>query len=214
MEHPSHRTSDDAATTRSTSDEQQQSTANAVDQLPRDPEGRIELPRGYDEAPMDALVELIADMLQRLITHNDQIPLSPEALTRFHSRTPPAISVLDYLRRIVKYANVEVSLVLFQQISYILSLRLMTAYMPTYHSSLHRSALCSDAALHALVSHRTSLCYRCGCRGIQGLMRWFLHKRSLRSCWWNSSWRTQRPRAGALVGYRLAVDCMCLLYVL
>lgn len=112
MAHPSHRTSDDAATTRSTTDEQPQIATNGVDQLSRDSEGRIELPRGYDEAPMDALVELIADMLQRLITHNDQIPLSPEALTRFHSRTPPAISVLDYLRRIVKYANVEVNLVL------------------------------------------------------------------------------------------------------
>lgn len=64
-------------------------------------------------------------MLERLMAHNDQIPLSPyvaavedmfkvltdrvrESLTRFHSRTPPSITVLDYLRRIVKYANVEV----------------------------------------------------------------------------------------------------------
>lgn len=68
-------------------------------------------------------------MLERLIAHNDQIPLSPyvsvtfsaairyvlifiliasESLTRFHSRSPPSISVLEYLRRIVKYANVEV----------------------------------------------------------------------------------------------------------
>jgi hypothetical protein len=31
-----------------------------------------------------------------------------ESLTRFHSRSPPNISVLDYLRRIVKYTNVEV----------------------------------------------------------------------------------------------------------
>ena len=35
-----------------------------------------------------------------------------ESLTRFHSRTPPSISILDYLRRIVRYANVEVSHVL------------------------------------------------------------------------------------------------------
>lgn len=32
-----------------------------------------------------------------------------DALTRFHSRSPPAISVQDYLARIVRYANVEVS---------------------------------------------------------------------------------------------------------
>lgn len=58
--------------------------------------------------------------------HNDKIPLSPyvysqqaqrcvaddcfdrEALTRFHSRSAPGISVLDYLRRIVKFTKVEV----------------------------------------------------------------------------------------------------------
>ncbi|ORY50866.1 cyclin-domain-containing protein, partial [Rhizoclosmatium globosum] len=50
---------------------------------------------------------MIADMLQRLTSHNDQIPLSSSTLTRFHSRAPPNISILDYLRRIVKYASVE-----------------------------------------------------------------------------------------------------------
>ena len=76
---------------------------------------KIELPRAFELADIDHLVILIADMISRLIAHNDQIPLSPEALTRFHSRSPPAISVLDYLRRIVKYANVEVciSFILF-----------------------------------------------------------------------------------------------------
>ena len=33
---------------------------------------------------------------------------SSEILTRFHSRTSPNISVLDYLRRIVQYTKVEV----------------------------------------------------------------------------------------------------------
>lgn len=46
-------------------------------------------------------------MLSRLITHNDLIPLTPSNITRFHSRTPPNISLHDYLRRIVKYASVE-----------------------------------------------------------------------------------------------------------
>ncbi|QRW24137.1 Cellulase (glycosyl hydrolase family 5 protein) [Rhizoctonia solani] len=40
------------------------------------------------------------------------IPLRPEALTRFHSRTPPGISIQDYLKRIVKYTNVERSCLL------------------------------------------------------------------------------------------------------
>ncbi|KAI9094852.1 cyclin-domain-containing protein, partial [Phlyctochytrium arcticum] len=49
----------------------------------------------------------IADMLARLTTHNDQIPLTSNNLTRFHSRAPPAISITDYLCRIVKYASIE-----------------------------------------------------------------------------------------------------------
>ncbi|THH07822.1 hypothetical protein EW145_g3123 [Phellinidium pouzarii] len=69
--------------------------------------GKIELPSAFEYADTDHLVILIADMLDRLMEHNDKIPLSPEALTRFHSRSPPTINVLDYLRRIVKYANVE-----------------------------------------------------------------------------------------------------------
>lgn len=51
-------------------------------------------------------------MLGRLITHNDLIPLTPSNLTRFHSRTPPNISLSDYLRRIVKYTSVEKSCLL------------------------------------------------------------------------------------------------------
>ena len=67
-------------------------------------------------------------MLERLMAHNDLIPLLPyavflqlaaclslssESLTRFHSRSAPVISVLDYLRRIVRFTNVEVSLYCF-----------------------------------------------------------------------------------------------------
>jgi hypothetical protein len=49
----------------------------------------------------------VADMLGRLISHNDLIPLTPSTLTRFHSRAPPNISLPDYIRRIVKYTSVE-----------------------------------------------------------------------------------------------------------
>lgn len=51
-------------------------------------------------------------MLSRLISHNDLIPLTPSTLTRFHSRTPPNISLSDYLRRIVKYTSIEKSCLL------------------------------------------------------------------------------------------------------
>ncbi|KIY65683.1 cyclin-domain-containing protein [Cylindrobasidium torrendii FP15055 ss-10] len=73
---------------------------------------RVEVPASFEDASMDTLVDLIADMLQRLMSHNDLIPLSPQALTRFHSRSAPGISVLDYLKRIVKFINVEKSCML------------------------------------------------------------------------------------------------------
>ncbi|KAI0645425.1 cyclin-domain-containing protein [Trametes meyenii] len=73
---------------------------------------RVELPAAFEDVDVDVLVQLIADMMERLMAHNDQIPLSPESLTRFHSRTPPGISVLDYLRRIVRFTKAERSCLL------------------------------------------------------------------------------------------------------
>ncbi|KAG8927844.1 hypothetical protein FRC02_007708 [Tulasnella sp. 418] len=66
----------------------------------------------FEDAELAHITSLIGDMIDRLIAHNDQIPLSPDALTRFHSRSPPGISVYDYLQRIVRYANVERSCLL------------------------------------------------------------------------------------------------------
>ncbi|KAF7321437.1 Nuc-1 negative regulatory protein preg [Mycena kentingensis (nom. inval.)] len=75
-------------------------------------ERTVELAQNFQDVHIDVLVVLIADMLDRLMAHNDLIPLLPESLTRFHSRTAPSISVLDYLRRIVRYTNVEKSCLL------------------------------------------------------------------------------------------------------
>ncbi|KDQ57695.1 hypothetical protein JAAARDRAFT_130759 [Jaapia argillacea MUCL 33604] len=77
-----------------------------------EPSERVELPANFEDAGLDHLVLLISDMLGRLIAHNDQIPLSPESLTRFHSRSAPNITILEYLRRIVKFTNVERSCLL------------------------------------------------------------------------------------------------------
>ncbi|CAK5265725.1 unnamed protein product [Mycena citricolor] len=71
-----------------------------------------ELPLDFNAVPIDSLVVLIADMLERLMAHNDLIPLLPESLTRFHSRSAPGISVLEYLRRIVRFTNIEKSCLL------------------------------------------------------------------------------------------------------
>ncbi|CED83082.1 Cyclin [Phaffia rhodozyma] len=68
-----------------------------------------QLPHHYMDADMDDLVILVSSMLSKLIQHNDQVPLLSEHLTRFHSRSPPSISVIEYLRRIVKYTNIEKS---------------------------------------------------------------------------------------------------------
>lgn len=72
-------------------------------------DSKPELPWAFIECSAEILVVLIAHMLDLLCQHNDQVVLTPEALTRFHSRAPPGITVIDYLRRIVKYTNLEVS---------------------------------------------------------------------------------------------------------
>ncbi|KAI8921754.1 cyclin-domain-containing protein [Entophlyctis helioformis] len=63
--------------------------------------------RDYNDCPTDILIQLTSAMLNKLIVHNDLIPVTADSLTRFHSRSPPAISVHDYLMRIVRYASVE-----------------------------------------------------------------------------------------------------------
>ena len=68
-----------------------------------------EIPWAFIDCPTDTLILLISHMLNLLIQHNDQVVLTPDSLTRFHSRAAPGISVLEYLRRIVKYTNMEVS---------------------------------------------------------------------------------------------------------
>lgn len=73
---------------------------------------KVQLPAAFEQADIDKLAVLIADMLDRLKAHNDLIPLVPQSLTRFHSRSAPHISILDYLRRIVKFTNVERSCLL------------------------------------------------------------------------------------------------------
>eukprot|EP00842_Homolaphlyctis_polyrhiza_P003286 jgi/Hompol1/3959/HPOL_003413-RA len=51
-------------------------------------------------------------MINKLIAHNNAIPVTDHSLTRFHSRSPPAISISDYLVRIVRFANVELPVLL------------------------------------------------------------------------------------------------------
>eukprot|EP00834_Sanchytrium_tribonematis_P001597 NODE_40_length_35084_cov_0.543519.p21 type:complete len:166 gc:universal NODE_40_length_35084_cov_0.543519:14143-14640(+) len=63
--------------------------------------------KSLENCPQHLLAEMMADMINTLITHNDKIPLNSQQVTRFHSKQPPNISVLDYFNRICKYASIE-----------------------------------------------------------------------------------------------------------
>ncbi|TXT07394.1 hypothetical protein VHUM_03114 [Vanrija humicola] len=80
-----------------------QAAASTEPSIPSKPE----VPWAFIDCSTDTLVILIAHMLDLLCQHNDQVVLTPDALTRFHSRASPGISVVEYLRRIVKYTNLE-----------------------------------------------------------------------------------------------------------
>ena len=70
-------------------------------------DGAAVVPPDFVDADISVLIEMIASMLEKIIHYNDQLPLRPETITRFHSRTPPSISVYDYLKRIAKFAYVD-----------------------------------------------------------------------------------------------------------
>lgn len=61
----------------------------------------------YEKCDTRDLVILIASMLMELVHYNDAIPLRDGHLTRFHSRAPPGISVLDYLQRLTTHATLS-----------------------------------------------------------------------------------------------------------
>lgn len=73
---------------------------------PSKPAAKV-LPRDYEQADPKDIVILISSMLMELIRFNDKIPLHQGRLTRFHSRSPPRISVLDYLQRLTTHATLS-----------------------------------------------------------------------------------------------------------
>ena len=80
--------------------------------MQEDEENRKTLPALFEDSDPEDIVILVADMLNRLTTHNDSLPLHPSSLTRFHSRAAPGITILSYLRRIAKYTSLEKSCML------------------------------------------------------------------------------------------------------
>ncbi|KAI8630877.1 cyclin-domain-containing protein [Xylariaceae sp. FL1651] len=71
-----------------------------------------ELPFRYEFCDVEDMVTLIANMIGELIETNDSIAMKSGNLTRFHSRTAPGISVLDYLQRLAKHATLTPPLLL------------------------------------------------------------------------------------------------------
>lgn len=65
------------------------------------------LPAQYEDVDTRDLVVLISSMLLELIRFNDNIPLNQGRLTRFHSRSPPRISVHDYMQRLTTHATLS-----------------------------------------------------------------------------------------------------------
>ena len=65
------------------------------------------MPANYEACDTTDLVVLISNMLLELIRFNDEIPLRDGRLTRFHSRAPPGISVVDYLQRLTTHATLS-----------------------------------------------------------------------------------------------------------
>ncbi|KAE9984223.1 hypothetical protein BLS_002817 [Venturia inaequalis] len=63
------------------------------------------MPRDYMKCNVTDLGHVIAGMLQELVELNDKRELDTNALTRFHSRAPPAISIQAYLNRIIVHAT-------------------------------------------------------------------------------------------------------------
>ncbi|KAI1388780.1 cyclin-domain-containing protein [Hypoxylon trugodes] len=76
------------------------------------------LPLRYELCEVEDMVTLIANMLGELIETNDSLAMKSGHLTRFHSRTAPGISVLDYLQRLAKHATLTPPLLL-SMVSYI-----------------------------------------------------------------------------------------------
>jgi hypothetical protein len=74
--------------------------------------GRKLLSRNYFDANTGDIILLVSSMLQELVNLNDALPLDTSKLTRFHSRSPPGISIKDYLIRITKFCSLEKSILL------------------------------------------------------------------------------------------------------
>ena len=119
------------------------SGGTASSERPRAPPKIVKcVPARYELCDSADLVRLISLMLMELIHFNDNIPLADGSLTRFHSRTPPSISVHDYLQRLTTHATLSPPILL----SMVYYIDRMCALYPTFTISsltVHRFLIAS-----------------------------------------------------------------------
>lgn len=65
------------------------------------------LPNRHECADKFVLVVVIADIITEITNINDNLPFHQNQLTRFHSRSPPQISVHSYLQRLVTHVHLS-----------------------------------------------------------------------------------------------------------
>lgn len=80
--------------------------------IQEDVSSHVLLPQSFFDCPIEHLIILVSSMLEELVSVNDALPFDPAQLTRFHSRSPPGISIKDYLIRIVRFCSLEKSILL------------------------------------------------------------------------------------------------------
>lgn len=72
----------------------------------------MEIPAEYQECEPEILIQMVVDMINRIIQHNDKVASTNQAVTRFHSRGATPITIHDYVQRIYKYVIVEKSVLI------------------------------------------------------------------------------------------------------
>lgn len=94
---------------------------NINTQKPNNQQSHIQyrsLPKAFIQCKREDLVVIVARMLTSLTKINDQrtVPnlkyINHESLTRFHSRSPPQISIFNYLDRLAHYSALEPSILI------------------------------------------------------------------------------------------------------
>lgn len=74
----------------------------------------VTVPRKFADATREQVEMLVCHVLQKVVSHNDAkiTSLEDQQLTRFHAKTRPAITVIAYIDRIVKYATIDKNVLL------------------------------------------------------------------------------------------------------